>query len=464
MNRLSTLTVGTIAALVITAAPAAAQDEEDVVRAAYSLLSIDPSRPTDRERFDEYFWENAVVGFGTSLEDVVIMPSGKFYDDLADLVRAGDYGGVGYAFVVEDVECRPVVDGVTKCFVSVQLVRPEGEAEEFHGAQTVILKRHGGRWLIDSEFWLVAPEAGLSLAPDVAVALQVFPTATKGFRSTPERTWGRVFPIMGEKLVQKGVSFPLPLGVAVVGSWKRMDIELLNLEVALNGGERLPGDLLLFGQSVASSYVLQAKFDLWLLPFLNVYGLVGRVDGETVIPMSFLGSDLLELVGAGDLCEGLRPPASCFTTYSATVVPPIGGWNYVFGLNPALGFKSFFVNAPMNITWTDLEAGRWVNSFYISPRIGLNVPAQRAGALSVYIGAAYLNAENFINGTVTLDTDLPVDDGQIEIAYWVDSKNSDRWNYLVGFNWSLSKRWSVHGEADAGGSRQGAVTSVTWRF
>jgi hypothetical protein len=448
-------------------APAAAaqEDPEAVVRGAYGLLSIDPSRPTDRERFDEYFWEHAVVGFGTSLEDVVIMPSGQFYDDLGDLVRAGDYGGVGHEFVVSEVECRSVVDGVTKCFVGVRLEVPEEEAEDFLGAQTVILKRHDGRWLVDSEFWLVAPEAGISLGPDVTVALQMLPTAGSGFRPTPERAWDRVFPIFGDRLVKKGVSFPLPVGLAVLGTWKRQEIELDNLEVAFSGGEPLSGDLLKWGRSVASSWTAQAKLDLWLLPFLDVYAVVGRVGGETEMPFSFLGSDLLELVDAGDLCEGLRPSPTCFKTYSTTVYPPIAGWNYAFGLNPALGYKKFIVTIPTTFTWTDLDAGRWVKSLYVSPRIGLSVPADRAGALTVYIGAAYLTSNNFINGSITFDTDLPVPpDGRIEVEYWVDTKNKDPWNYLVGFNWSLSKKWSVHAEADAGGSRQGATASLTWRF
>jgi hypothetical protein len=444
---------------------ATAQDDpEAVVRAIYSLLSLDPSRPMDRERLDEYFWDDAVVGFGTSLGDAVVMPVGRFFDDLEKTLRAGRVGGVGHTMDLEHLDCWPL-GNVTQCFARYRLVRPGEEVEEFFGGMTFVLRLHDGRWLIDSVSWIVDPEEGIVIRPDVAVALQVVPTASRGFRRTPERTWDRVFPILGQKLVEKGVSFPLPVGVGLIGTWKKMDIELFNLEVALNDGERVPGDILEFGRSVATSGILQAKFDLWLLPFLNVYGLVGRVEGETEMPMSVLGSDLLELLGAGDLCEGMRPSPSCFKTYSTTVTPPIAGWNFVFGMNPALGLRNFFFLMPTTFTWTDLDVGRWVRSFYVSPRVGLSVPTERAGALSVYIGAAYLNADNFINGTVTLDTDLPVPpDGQVTIEYWVDTKNKDRWNYLVGFNWALSKRLSVHAEVDAGGSRQGTTGSLTFRF
>jgi hypothetical protein len=460
---LSTVLVIVVVSSSMAPTATAQDDPEAVVRAAYSLLSFDPSRPLDRERLDAYFSDDAVVGFGTSLVEMAVMPVGRFLDDFEKAVREGDFGGVGHEMVLEDVYCW-VLQTVTECFVRYRLVRPGAEVEEYAGGQTVQLGRFDGRWLIKSVAWVVDPEEGIMLEPDVAVALQVIPTATQGFRDTPERTWGRLLPIFGQRLVERGVSFPLPLGLGVLGTWKRMEVDLVNLEVAINDGERLPADLLKFGRTVATSWVLQAKFDMWLLPFLNAYGLFGRVDGETVIPMSFLGSDLLEHVGASDLCEGLRPAEACFKTYSFEVVPPIAGWNYVVGVNPALGVWNFFTNVPMTITWTDLEAGRWVRSIYVSPRIGLSVPTERAGALAVYIGVAYLNADNFIHGEVTLDTDLPVNEGQVKVEYFVDTNNSDRWNYLAGFSWSMSRRWSLHAEADAGGSRQGAVASLTWRF
>jgi hypothetical protein len=425
------------------ASPASAQDDpETVIRAAYELLSIDPSRPIDRESLTGYFLDHAAVGFGTGLEDVVVIPVGDFLADFSRAIQAGEFGGVGQTIVIEEVECWPTGDAA-ECRVTYRITRP-GE-EGMLGRQTFFMRRPTGVWRIDSVFWTVDPAEGISLRPDVAVALQLVPIASRGFRRMPERTWDRVFPIWGEKLVQRGISFPLPFGVAALSTWKRMDVT--------------------WGDVVSESWTAQVKLDLWLLPFLNLYGIAGRLDGgQTQIPFSFLGSDLLELVGAGDLCEGLRPAEACFKTYAFNVRPPLSGWNFGFGMNPAFGYRQFIFTMPTTFTWTDLDAGRLVSSTYVSPRVGLTVPTERAGALTVFVGGAYLNADNFIDGSVTLDTDLPVDDGEIEIAYRVDSNNQDRWNYLVGFSWSLSKTWSIHAEADAGGTRQGATASLTFRY
>ena len=351
------------------------------------------------------------------------------------------------------------------CFVRYRFGVPGDEVEDVIGRRGITLRRRDDRWLVTSVTWVVQPPEEVEVEPSVDIGLLWLPTAAGGVRPTPGRTWDRALPILGRQVVERGFDLPLPYGAAVVGSWKRQDVDLFNLSVAFNDGPRTPIPFLAFGQPLADTFTAQLKFDFWLFPFLNVYALAGRVEGDSEIPFSFLGADLMDLIGTGDLCKGLRPPPACFQTFSATAVTDIGGDTYSLGLNPAVGYRQFFFTMPTTWTWTDLDTARWVESIYVSPRIGLAVPTERAGALSVYIGAAYLNADNFINGTITIDApNLPGAPNPLTIEYWVDSNNSDRWNYLVGFNWAVSNRWSVHTEADAGGSRQGFTLSVTWRF
>ena len=438
---------------------------EGVVRAAYSLLSFDPSRSIDRERFAEYLADDALVGFGTSLENVAVMPMNTFIDEVEEQVRAGDVGGVGHRIDLEDVECSPVGD-VAMCFVRYRFGVQADDADDYIGRESVVLKRRDGRWRITSVTWVVNPPDEIKLEPSVEVGLSWLPTAGGGIRPTPEHTWNRALPILGKKVVARGFNLPMPYGVALLGSWKRQDIDLYDLSIRTPGGEWTTIPFPLFNKPTADTYTYQAKFDFWLLPFVNVFALVGRVEGESEIPLSFLGADLMDMIGTGGLCDGLRPPEACFRTYSGTYRSEIGGDNFSIGLTPAIGYKDFFFTMPTTWTWTDLDTSdRVVESFYISPRIGLNVPTERAGGLSVYIGAAYLRAENFIVGDISLETSgMPGAEDGLTVEYSVWSDNSDRWNFLVGFNWSISQRWNVHIEADAGGTRQGVTASATWRF
>jgi len=102
----------------------------------------------------------------------------------------------------------------------------------------------------------------------------------------------------------------------------------------------------------------------------------------------------------------------------------------------------------------------WIGSGLVTGSWGLALPA-----LSVYIGPAYLDVTVDLTGSFTLDTsDIPGAPPSTTLDYLVTQSNKDKWNFLVGFNWDLTKAWSVQAESSAGGSRQGFVGSVTWRF
>ena len=440
---------------------------EEVVRAVYGMVSFDPNVPMDRGKLAEYFTDDAVVGFGRNIDDIVMMPLAEFADEVEKRIRAGEVGGAGYTLDLEEIRCSPIGE-VATCFARYRFGVPRDDVEDYIGKRSIRLRKRDGRWLITDVIWVVTPPEEVEVEPTVDVALLWLPTADQGLQERPEAVWNRALPIMGQAVVEKGFNLPMPFGVGAVGAWKKQDIYLYDLSIRIPGGEWTTIPFPLFNDPYADTYTYQAKFDFWLFPFINVYGLLGRVEGDSIIPLSFIGSDLMDLIGTGGLCDGLRPPEACFRTYSGTYRGDISGTNFGLGINPAIGYKDFFFTMPTTWTWTDVDSSdRIVKSFYISPRIGLSVPTERAGALSVYIGAAYLKAENFITGDITIvepGDDMPGAENGLTVEYSVWSDNLDRWNFLVGFNWSISKRWNIHFEADAGGSRQGGTFSATWRF
>jgi hypothetical protein len=211
------------------------ESPENVVRAAYSLLSYDPDVPTDRGSFSEYFADDAVVSFGPSPEEVAVLRVDEFLDEVQERVQTGEFGGVGHTFDLEVVECW-VVGDVAKCMVDYRFERP-GE-EDLVSTESVLLSRSDGRWLITSIGWLVQSLDEAESVPTIDASLLVVPTAARGVRPTPEQTWDRALPILGKKVVAKGFSLPKPYGVAFVGSWKRQDVDLSDLAVGVPGGEK----------------------------------------------------------------------------------------------------------------------------------------------------------------------------------------------------------------------------------
>jgi hypothetical protein len=147
-------------------------------------------------------------------------------------------------------------------------------------------------------------------------------------------------------------------------------------------------------------------------------------------------------------------------------MPEFNGENYTLGLTAAMGYRQFFFALPVAWTWTELDiTDQTIETYYISPRIGLNAPTKKSGALSVFIGGAYLDATAELTGSFTVDTsDIPGAPPESTLAYSIKQSNKDKWNFLVGFNWDVSRSWSAQFEASAGGSRQGFIASGTWRF
>ena len=53
--------------------------------------------------------------------------------------------------------------------------------------------------------------------------------------------------------------------------------------------------------------------------------------------------------------------------------------------------------------------------------------------------------------------------GEIDIQYEITEQGTKPWNYLAGFNWTLTPNWWIQAEYGFSG-RSGLVASVTYRW
>ena len=123
------------------------------------------------------------------------------------------------------------------------------------------------------------------------------------------------------------------------------------------------------------------KFDVWLLPFLNVFAVYGQIDGETVVDLSNVGA--------------LLPPQL------QTVSIDYDGDVYGGGLVVAVGGDRWFASLTGTFTDTSLSGAfqSSVEATAIQPRLGL-----RAGEnTEVWIGGYFFDAQESHSGTINLD-------------------------------------------------------------
>ena len=252
------------------------------------------------------------------------------------------------------------------------------------------------------------------------------------------------------KSLAAGQELPLPLGVSanvffleqdLVGQSITVDIPPLPLPT---GVVQLPPGLPAQSAKLESRATsTTAKLDAWLLPFLNVYGVAGYVDGETT--------------ASGFSVGGLPPALASLLPNSFSIA--YSGPVYGAGITLAAGYNQYFASVDANYTESDLDIGdSTIEAFVISPRIGVT---GSLGGLngSLYVGAMYQDVDEQQNGTVN----FPVMGQAVPVGYDVISEAEEQWNYLVGANLKAGESWN-YGIEVGFSERTHVMATLNYRF
>ncbi len=161
--------------------------------------------------------------------------------------------------------------------------------------------------------------------------------------------WKNAFPIWGKEVAKKGIELPLPWGAGINYSYVDQPIEITSIDIAVNDSDYVDiSELIEFEEIRSRVHVLNARLDLWLFPFLNVYGL-GLYAPETNTDVT---------IGAP------------FSLETGATQSGVGGG---FGMTAAFGLGGFFGIVDMNWTWNKMEnLNEPVSTFIVTPRFGKN--------------------------------------------------------------------------------------------
>ena len=104
------------------------------------------------------------------------------------------------------------------------------------------------------------------------------------------------FPIWGQKTYEKGFDIPYPAGIMANYMWMEQDIKIDNMQLGLKTDNidvpLTSVDFIQFGKNSNTSYTVNVRPDLWVFPFLNVYGIFGYGNSQTevnlIAPIHFL--------------------------------------------------------------------------------------------------------------------------------------------------------------------------------
>jgi hypothetical protein len=236
---------------------------------------------------------------------------------------------------------------------------------------------------------------------------------------------GRRLPFLGDLARDRGIELPLPFGVGGVYYFVSRDITVSDLRLGRNGAPATSaGDFL---QVAAKSRVnnLNLKLDAWVLPFVNVYAIVGYVWNETDVTFD-LTLPPLAPGGAGRRRRLMLP---------ASLEGSVGG----LGITLAGGYGPFFLALDTNAAQADLGFDDRFHAVVTSLRSGWNGKLGRR-PLRVWGNATYWDTFATASGTLQ-----DPDDGS-SLRFEVDQGPTHPWTYGVGLQYSPHRRLELNAD------------------
>jgi len=276
------------------------------------------------------------------------------------------------------------------------------------------------------------------------------------------RIWQHKLPFLAQKVVDSGYDLPLPYGLGMTYVNLEAEQELTGLSVGFNGGEKVPFEFVEFQNATTETDSVQIKLDSWLFPFMNVFGMVGKVDGSAPMDVVLDGNMMLDEIGED--CSGIISPPACTLLQDRQITLPIQArvdvTTWTIGTVLAGGWHDWFGVVPISLTHAD-PAGSVADgsAITVAPRGGRLFDLGNMGSLALFVGGNYLHSKYTIDGSIQLPDDAA------SIDYTLNQNNIDPWTLLVGFNWDISRKLSWSFEYDGFiGSRKAWITSFNIRL
>ncbi|HEY4286599.1 MAG TPA: hypothetical protein VGN00_05825 [Puia sp.] len=310
------------------------------------------------------------------------------------------------------------------------------------------------------------------------------------YDSLKNMQYDRVFPILGDKVYKKGFDIPFPFGIMINSFYGKQGINISDIRVGIKGPDATlaPVDLskvIVFDKVDATAYNLNLRADMWVLPFLNVYGLFNwfprastQVDISKPVNISSNPTQHGEAWGFGMMGAGGLGPVWIQGDYSLNWADMQLLDNKVFtqiaGIRAGHAFTSR-KNAERNIAVWVGAMGIFINNNTVGQIPLSKVFPQISQEKVDEIKNSYHNwydglgpaqqkvADKIVQKLQDQVNGLPVDD--IFITYQMNKSVKSKWAGLVGVQYQFDKRWQLRAESNfIGKDRFSMLMSVNYRF
>ncbi|MDZ7608581.1 MAG: hypothetical protein U5K79_24025 [Cyclobacteriaceae bacterium] len=208
-------------------------------------------------------------------------------------------------------------------------------------------------------------------------------------------------PIWGEKATNAGYVLPYSAGISIQYFGSNSAIVIDNLFVGFNGGEMYDLDgIVRFDDAIATASAVTVRPDIWLFPFLNVYGILGQAQASTEVNFGIwipdsTGTDK-EILSTGTTVD-----------FNSTT--------FGIGMTPTIGVGGGFLALDMNVGWTDVpQLSKPARSFVFGPRFGKSFKLKKPDSnIAVWVGGFRVKIAGDTYGSLDLSEVLPEGGGDL---------------------------------------------------
>ncbi len=296
-----------------------------------------------------------------------------------------------------------------------------------------------------------------------------------------------IFPILGQGAYKRGFDIPYPVGAMGNYIWMKQGIVIDNFQLGFQSNNvdlpMTPVDFIEFGENINTSYAVNFRPDLWIFPFLNVYGLFGygasttEVNLVAPIPLYSSVTQNMTTQGFGVMSGfGLGPvwvaiDANWTWTKPELLEDPVLA--KVLGIRMGKTFQ--FANKPeSNVAfWIGGMRARLNSETLGSIRLGDALPQDVWDRKDQLVADYYTWYDGLDPITQKIVDNSPIPDivvaidernGDAIVGYGMDKRPKEEWNMVVGAQYQLNKRWMLRTEGGIIGDRKSFLASVNYRF
>lgn len=253
----------------------------------------------------------------------------------------------------------------------------------------------------------------------------------------------RTLPFGSEWAKKKGIDLPSPFGVTGFFSYMARDIEVTDVTVEFSGME--PKSISDFASFAVGnkSIISAARFDVWILPVVNVYLLAGYAYTTSNLDATFT------------VDRPLLPSAEIEVQTQTPVKGPYAG----IGATAAAGYGKWFILGDFNYgkTLPD-QLNNAVSFTMLSVRSGLAGNLGNRNSLKAWIGTIYMNSKCVL--------EIKESAGELgEILVRIKQQPVNPWTFECGFMVGISDKFEIMTELGSNFNDAAiSVLTVSYRF